>query len=77
MARGARVALVDRGDFAGGTSQHSSNLAWGGIKYMESYEFPLVRSLCMSRNELMRSFPSSVREIRFLTTIGRGFRNPA
>ena len=76
-ARGARVALVDRGDFAGGTSQHSSNLAWGGIKYMESYEFPLVRDLCMSRNELMRSFPSSVREIRFLTTIGRNFRHPA
>ena len=76
-ARGARVAMVERGDFAGGTSQHSSNLAWGGIKYMESYEFPLVRSLCMSRNELMRSFPSSVREIRFLATIGRGFRSPA
>ena len=75
-ARGAKVALIDRGDFACGTSQESSNLAWGGIKYMESYEFPLVRGLCMSRNELMRSYPSSVREIRFLTTIGRGFRQP-
>ena len=34
-ARGARVALIDRGDFAGVTSQASSNLAWGGIKYLE------------------------------------------
>src|SRR5216684_8466552 len=45
-ARGARVALIDRGDFAGFTSQQSSNLAWGGIKYMESYELGLVRKLC-------------------------------
>ena len=44
-ARGAKVALIDRGDFAGFTSQESSNLAWGGIKYMESFEFPLVRKL--------------------------------
>ncbi len=72
---GARVALIDRGDFAGFTSQHSSNLAWGGIKYMENWEFSLVRDLCMSRNELMRSYPSSVREIRFLTTISKGFRH--
>ncbi|MBT4067824.1 MAG: FAD-dependent oxidoreductase, partial [Candidatus Marinimicrobia bacterium] len=48
-ARGAKVALVDKGDFAGFTSQNSSNLVWGGIKYMETYEFPLVRQLCMSR----------------------------
>ena len=36
-ARGAKVALVDKGDFAGFTSQNSSNLVWGGIKYMETY----------------------------------------
>ena len=72
--KGARVALIDRGDFAGETSQHSSNLVWGGIKYMESYDFSLVRKLCKSRNHLIRSFPSTVQEIRFLTTIDRGFR---
>ncbi len=44
-ARGAHVALVDKGDFACLTSQNSSNLVWGGIKYMESFEFPLVRKL--------------------------------
>lgn len=76
-ARGAKVALVDRGDFAGGTSQESSNLAWGGIKYLESMEFFLVRKLCMSRNHLMRSYPSTVQEIRFFTTIEKGFRFPA
>ncbi|NUP08932.1 MAG: glycerol-3-phosphate dehydrogenase/oxidase [Polyangiaceae bacterium] len=73
--RGARVALVDRGDFAGFTSQESSNLAWGGIKYMESFELGLVRKLCVSRNHLIRSYPSTVREIRFLAVHQRGFRH--
>ncbi|UZE96371.1 glycerol-3-phosphate dehydrogenase/oxidase [Alkalimarinus alittae] len=75
-ARGAKVALIDRRDFAGFTSQQSSNLAWGGIKYMETYEFGLVRKLCMSRNKLMRSYPSTVKEVRFFTTINKGFRYP-
>ncbi len=75
-AKGAKVALIDRCDFAGLTSSNSSNLAWGGIKYLESHEYSLVNKLCKSRNQLMRSYPSSVREIRFLTTIGKGFRFP-
>lgn len=74
-ARGARVGLIDRGDFASFTSQESSNLAWGGIKYMETFEFPLVRKLCVSRNHLIRSYPSTVEEIRFLVVHERGFRH--
>jgi alpha-glycerophosphate oxidase/glycerol-3-phosphate dehydrogenase len=73
-ARGARVALIDRHDFAAHTSSSSSNLVWGGIKYLESLEFPLVSKLCGARNHLMRSYPSTVKEIRFFTTIARGFR---
>jgi glycerol-3-phosphate dehydrogenase len=74
-ARGLRVALIDRGDFAGFTSQQSSNLAWGGIKYMESFEFGLVHKLCRSRNLLIRSYPSTVQEIRFYLAHERGFRH--
>ena len=73
---GARVALIDRGDFAGFTSQASSNLAWGGIKYLESGELSLVRKLCVSRNRLLRTYPSSIKEIRFLVYLARGFRWP-
>ena len=40
--RGASVALIDRGDFGSFTSQESSNLVWGGFKYLEHYELPLV-----------------------------------
>jgi len=74
--KGAQVALIDRGDFAGLTSMNSSNLAWGGIKYMETGDFALVRKLCVSRNHLMRSYPSTVQEIRFFTTVTRRFRYP-
>ncbi|MFI0471191.1 glycerol-3-phosphate dehydrogenase/oxidase [Halomonas sp. HMF6819] len=73
--KGAKVAVIDRGDFAGSTSMHSSNLVWGGIKYMESNDFALVRKLCKSRNHLIKSYPSTVKEIRFLTTIAKGFRH--
>ncbi|UAA37311.1 glycerol-3-phosphate dehydrogenase/oxidase [Paraneptunicella aestuarii] len=76
-AKGAKVALIDKGDFAGNTSSNSSNLAWGGIKYLESWEFSLVNKLCKSRNHLMSQYPSSVKEIRFLTSIQKGFRYPA
>jgi alpha-glycerophosphate oxidase/glycerol-3-phosphate dehydrogenase len=72
--RGVRTALIDRGDFASGVSSQSSNLAWGGIKYLETHEYLLVNKLCKSRNELMRAYPSTVKEIRFFTTIQKGFR---
>jgi alpha-glycerophosphate oxidase/glycerol-3-phosphate dehydrogenase len=75
-AQGAKVALIDKGDFGGATSSQSSNLAWGGIKYLETWEFPLVWNLCKSRNHLADSYPSTVKEIRFLTTIEQGFRFP-
>lgn len=75
-AKGIKVALVDKGDFAGFTSSNSSNLAWGGIKYLESHEYALVNKLCKSRNHLMESYPSTVKEIRFFTSIQKGFRFP-
>ena len=75
--QGLSVGLIDRKDFASETSMHSSNLVWGGIKYMESYEFGLVRKLCMSRNQLMKAYPTNIRELRFFTNLDRGFRFPA
>jgi glycerol-3-phosphate dehydrogenase len=72
--KGARVALIDKRDFAGFTSQNSSNLVWGGIKYLENGDVALVRKLCLSRNHLIRNYPSRVKEVRFFTTIGKGFR---
>jgi glycerol-3-phosphate dehydrogenase len=67
--RGASVALVDRGDFGGFTSQESSNLVWGGFKYLEHYELPLVLGLCRSRNRLMKAYPDNIKEIGFLAAL--------
>jgi len=64
-ARGVKVALIDRGDFASVTSQQSSNLAWGGIKYLEASSSAWCASCAARRNKLLRSFPSIVQEIRF------------
>lgn len=75
-SKGVSTLLIDKGDFASETSQQSSSLAWGGIKYLESGEFSLVWQLCHSRNELMRFFPSQVKEIRFFTKLEKGFRKP-
>jgi glycerol-3-phosphate dehydrogenase len=73
---GVKTTVIDKADFASFTSQQSSNLAWGGIKYLESYEFGLVWGLCKSRNRLMTAYPSQVKEIRFFTSIAKGFRKP-
>ncbi len=69
-AAGLKVLLVDKGDFAGFTSQESSNLVWGGIKYLQSYEFWLVFKLCLARNRMMRAYPNRIKQIGFLASLG-------
>ncbi|MGI9645988.1 MAG: FAD-dependent oxidoreductase, partial [Ilumatobacteraceae bacterium] len=69
--RGASVALIDRGDFASFTSQASSNLVWGGFKYLENYEFYLVWRLCRSRNRLMRAYKDNIAEIGFYAALDK------
>ncbi len=69
-AAGLKVLLVDKGDFANFTSQESSNLVWGGIKYLQTYEFGLVLKLCQARNRLIRAYPNQIKEIGFLASLG-------
>lgn len=61
-----RVALVDKTDFSSQSSQNSSGLIWGGIKYLQSGKVFLVRQLSRQRNALMRAYPSQISETRFL-----------
>ncbi len=51
-SRGLSVALVESGDFASGTSSKSSKLIHGGLRYLEQYDFRLVREALYER-ELM------------------------
>ena len=67
---GLSVALIESEDFGSGVSQESSNLVWGGFKYLQTYELGLVAGLCRSRNLLARSYASRLQEVRFLATLG-------
>lgn len=67
VTRGLKVALVEADDFASGTSSRSSKLIHGGLRYLEQYDFKLVREALRER-ELMVSTqcPHLVRPVSFL-----------
>src|SRR5271157_413213 len=74
--RGLRVALIDKGDFAGATSSRSSKLIHGGFRYLPQWQFRLVYTALRERERLHRlTAPHLVRPIRFLFPFyrGRGF----
>jgi glycerol-3-phosphate dehydrogenase len=65
--RGLKVAMIELGDFASGTSSRSSKLIHGGLRYLEQYDFKLVREALKER-ELMvsRTAPHLVSPVSFL-----------
>lgn len=65
-SRGLRVLVVDKGDLASGTSSKSSKLVHGGLRYLENYEFSLVREGVQERQLLMRLAPHLVHPMDFL-----------
>ncbi|MNR81981.1 Aerobic glycerol-3-phosphate dehydrogenase [compost metagenome] len=69
--RGFKVALVERNDFASGTSSKSSKLLHGGLRYLEHMEFKLVREALTQRNKLFKHAPHLAKEIPFLFPIYR------
>ncbi|HYT17902.1 MAG TPA: FAD-dependent oxidoreductase, partial [Thermoplasmata archaeon] len=64
--RGFATALVDRGDFAGGTSGKTSRLVHGGLRYLRNYRFGLVRRAVRERDLLLRNAPGLVHPLPFL-----------
>lgn len=71
---GRKVALVDRSDWAAATSSASSKLLHGGLRYLERYEFGLVKKSLHERRELSRLMPHQVRSLRFLLPVYRHSR---
>jgi glycerol-3-phosphate dehydrogenase len=65
-ARGHRVGLVEKGDFAGGTSSKSTKLVHGGIRYLPQFDFALVQEALVERGLLMRNAPHLVRPLGFV-----------
>ena len=75
--RGLKVLLVDKGDLGGGTSAGSTRLIHGGLRYLEHFEFGLVRESLRERETLLRIAPHLVRPLPIVIPIyrdgGRGW----
>src|SRR4051812_23196033 len=72
--RGLRVLLVEQADLASGTSSASTKLIHGGLRYLEQYEFRLVREALAERERLMSIAPHLVRPLRFVLPHDRRMR---
>src|SRR5688572_8197940 len=69
--RGVSVALVEKGDFASATTARSSKLIHGGLRYLELFDFGLVRESLAERQRLRRLAPHLVTPLPFLVPIYR------
>jgi glycerol-3-phosphate dehydrogenase len=72
--RGLSVLLVERDDLASHTSSASSKLIHGGLRYLEQYEFRLVRESLHEREVLLRTAPHIVTPLRFILPDPKGGR---
>jgi glycerol-3-phosphate dehydrogenase len=63
--RGLKVAIVEQGDWASATSSASSKLIHGGLRYLESYDFKLVKKALSERQLLLKIAPHRVWPLRF------------
>src|SRR5690242_727138 len=75
-ARGYRVGLVERGDFASGTSSWSTKLVHGGIRYLPEFDIPLVREALVERGRLLRNAPHLVHPLAFVLPLYASSRHP-
>jgi glycerol-3-phosphate dehydrogenase len=68
-ARGLRAALVERADFASGTSSKSSKLIHGGLRYLQQGDVALVYEALYERQRLLRNAPHLVRTLPFMIPV--------
>ncbi|MGI8909786.1 MAG: FAD-dependent oxidoreductase [Rubrobacteraceae bacterium] len=67
--RGLKVLLLDKGDISSGTTQWATRLIHGGLRYLQHFEFPLVRESLHDRERLFHIAPHLVRPLGFLVPI--------
>jgi glycerol-3-phosphate dehydrogenase len=72
--RGLGVVLFEQGDLAQATSSASTKLLHGGLRYLENFEFRLVREALVEREVLLRSMPHISWPLRFVLPHHRGLR---
>jgi glycerol-3-phosphate dehydrogenase len=72
--RGLSVALCEKGDLAGATSSASTKLFHGGLRYLEYFEFRLVREALIERETLLRAMPHISWPMRFVLPYHKNMR---
>src|SRR4051794_36672499 len=72
--RGYSVALVEKADFASGTSSRSSKLVHGGLRYLQNFDLGLVREALLERQLLVALAPHLVRPLRLVVPTFEGAR---
>ena len=72
--RGLSVCLAEMGDLAGATSSASTKLFHGGLRYLEFFEFKLVRHALEERETLLRAMPHISWPMRFVLPLSRDMR---
>jgi glycerol-3-phosphate dehydrogenase len=72
--RGLKVFLAEQGDLASGTSSASTKLIHGGLRYLEHYEFRLVREALIEREVLLKAAPHIIWPLRFVLPHHKGLR---
>lgn len=75
-ARGLKVILIEKKDFASGCSSHSTRLIHGGLRYLEHFEFSLVYESLQEREILLKNYPHLVSPLGLLIPAYSGNKNP-
>jgi glycerol-3-phosphate dehydrogenase len=75
-ARGYRVGLIERHDFASGTSSWSTKLVHGGIRYLPEFDIALVHEALVERGRLLRNAPHLVHPLSFVLPLYKSARRP-
>ena len=73
---GLKTALLEKGDFGSGTSSKSTKLIHGGLRYLETFDFDLVRESLRERFFLLRDAPHLVKPLSFIVPVYQGDRKP-
>src|SRR5205085_5313747 len=73
-SRGYSVALVEKADFASGTSSRSSKLVHGGLRYLQNFDLGLVREALLERQLMVKLTPHLVRPLPMVLAAFNGAR---
>jgi glycerol-3-phosphate dehydrogenase len=76
VLRGLKVALLEKNDFASGTSSRSTKLIHGGVRYLSQFHFGLIREALRERKRLLTNAPHLVKPLKFVLPCYKLYERP-